>query len=104
MSGLTMGDLWLPTWTAGHTDPRHPQPPTPAFSAYYQTPQAEQRNRKRVLAPARPASVRITGPLGGSLVTADPAALRAEADRLHAVADTLEAVQEATTTTLFGAA
>lgn len=98
-----MTDLWLPTWTAGAVDPRHPQPAAAAFSAYYQPPRPEQRNRTRVVTDATPASVRICGPLGGTLVTADPDVLRSEAGRLLEVADVLEAVQEATATTLFAA-
>lgn len=50
--------------------------------------------RGKVLAPERAAHVRLSGPRGGLLI-ADAPRLRAEAARLHAAADLLDAHVEA---------
>jgi hypothetical protein len=70
------GDLW-----------RHPDQRLGSPGIYYQPPTDETRKR-----PARPATVRLTGPLGGALYC-DPARLRYEAARLADAADTLEAMR-----------
>lgn len=49
--------------------------------------------RDRETSPARPATVRLTGPLGGRMTTSDPERLRYEAARLLHAARLLELEQ-----------